>query len=315
MTPTETTETKPGAVDHLQHPDLVQRGDTGQEVMLLQSLLRIQVDGIFGAQTEAAVRAFQQAKGLPIDGIVGEHTRDALVELMPPSTPPASVTDPVQLRGLQAAARLASLKGKGKYVLGAGGTSPNSTTPFGWKGSVYGCDCIGAVLWAFGVPRSTPIFPEYQGDINVDSAMMDAGAIPGGKGGAVFFRVLPKELVRPGSIVVFPSVRAAEVGEKSLSPSYRLRIGHVGIVCGWEGLSNVADPHATPWNGDISRLSIAECSGGDPAVKYGLDKNFHVRNERREFVWNGVTHSNDGWRTQFLEFHYGLGGEGARQSA
>lgn len=309
---TESTEKKT-VPDSVRNPELLQRGDTGQEVMLLQSLLKIPVDGIFGVQTETAVRRFQQAKGLAVDGIVGEATREALMVLVPPTTPPSQVTDPVQLRGLQAAARLASLKGRGKYVLGGGGASPGSVNPFGWRGSLYGADCIGAVCWAFGIPRSTPAFPEYGGDISCDSAMMDAGAIKGGAGKAVFFRVIPKELVRPGSIIVFPSVRAGEVGvtavgNQKVPPSYRIRIGHIGIVGGWEGLLDVADPHSTPWNGDISRLSIAECSGGNPAVKYGLDKNFHAHNERREFTWDGTTTSREEWRTQFLEFHYGLDG-------
>lgn len=32
------------------------------------------IDGVFGAQTESAVRAFQQAKEIPVDGVVGRVT-------------------------------------------------------------------------------------------------------------------------------------------------------------------------------------------------------------------------------------------------
>src|SRR5829696_2740863 len=39
----------------------------------------VTVDGIFGPNTEAAVRAFQQSKGLAVDGIVGPNTWSALI--------------------------------------------------------------------------------------------------------------------------------------------------------------------------------------------------------------------------------------------
>ena len=54
-------------------------GNRGSEVRALQYLLRshgraIGVDGVFGATTQAAVAAHQQAKGLPVTGVVDEAT-------------------------------------------------------------------------------------------------------------------------------------------------------------------------------------------------------------------------------------------------
>ena len=63
---------------------LVRQGDQEHPVQTLQYLLRarghnLTVDGIFGASTDAAVRAFQQQRGLAVDGIVGPNTWSALI--------------------------------------------------------------------------------------------------------------------------------------------------------------------------------------------------------------------------------------------
>ena len=57
---------------------LLREGSTGPGVAHLQSALKVQADGIFGPETEAAVRSAQQRAGLSPDGIVGPETRRAV---------------------------------------------------------------------------------------------------------------------------------------------------------------------------------------------------------------------------------------------
>lgn len=61
----------------------LRKGDRGEAVRMLQQLLNeagaaLQVDGIFGSKTEAAVRAYQAAHALAVDGIAGAKTFGAL---------------------------------------------------------------------------------------------------------------------------------------------------------------------------------------------------------------------------------------------
>ncbi|MEU4689425.1 peptidoglycan-binding protein [Actinoplanes sp. NPDC023714] len=63
---------------------LTRQGDKGHPVVTLQYLLRargqsIAADGDFGPKTDAAVRAFQKARKLAVDGIVGPQTWSALI--------------------------------------------------------------------------------------------------------------------------------------------------------------------------------------------------------------------------------------------
>jgi peptidoglycan hydrolase-like protein with peptidoglycan-binding domain len=63
---------------------LVSQGDEQHPVQTLQYLLRaggrpVAVDGIFGPNTDSAVRAFQRQKNLSVDGVVGPNTWSALI--------------------------------------------------------------------------------------------------------------------------------------------------------------------------------------------------------------------------------------------
>lgn len=49
-------------------------GSRGTDVVTLQKKLNLQADGIFGPLTEEAVKEFQKANGLSVDGIVGAKT-------------------------------------------------------------------------------------------------------------------------------------------------------------------------------------------------------------------------------------------------
>lgn len=58
----------------------VARGSRGDAVRALQSAFpQLDADGIFGDQTDAAVREFQEMFGLDVDGIVGPCTWYAVV--------------------------------------------------------------------------------------------------------------------------------------------------------------------------------------------------------------------------------------------
>ncbi len=63
----------------------VQNGSTGNDVLLLQRLLKsngcrdenkekLELDGEFGPKTEYACRKYQKKKGLEVDGIAGTNT-------------------------------------------------------------------------------------------------------------------------------------------------------------------------------------------------------------------------------------------------
>ena len=54
--------------------EIARRGSDGLWVRRLQQALRIEADGVFGAATEAALKAHQEEAGLTADGIAGRKT-------------------------------------------------------------------------------------------------------------------------------------------------------------------------------------------------------------------------------------------------
>ena len=88
--PTPSTECNPTA-------QTIKKLSSGPLVTRLQNLLAERgfnpgvADGIFGDNTEAAVKQFQQANNLAADGIVGPNTWQALCASAPPPTPAEEV--------------------------------------------------------------------------------------------------------------------------------------------------------------------------------------------------------------------------------
>jgi peptidoglycan hydrolase-like protein with peptidoglycan-binding domain len=74
-----------------EHSIQISNGAEGRQVRLVQSELGIAVDGIFGPQTETAVRQFQASRGLTVDGIVGPQTSTALADHAPAVVSSATV--------------------------------------------------------------------------------------------------------------------------------------------------------------------------------------------------------------------------------
>lgn len=68
---------------------LYQRGSKGPEVSRIQGRLkelgyyRGLVDGDFGGGTESAIKAFQEAEGLTVDGVVGPRPSGLLPSVQP----------------------------------------------------------------------------------------------------------------------------------------------------------------------------------------------------------------------------------------
>lgn len=88
-----TSPSRSSSAAALSFTSTLRRGESSSDVRELQQALAREgfdpgdVDGKFGPKTERAVRAFQRANGLEVDGVVGTRTRAALEGRSAPSTP------------------------------------------------------------------------------------------------------------------------------------------------------------------------------------------------------------------------------------
>ncbi len=74
-----TTSANPEPATTTEHIIVLTEGSEGRQVQLLQQALgNVSVDGVFGPETEEAVKSFQARSGLTADGIVGPQTTAAL---------------------------------------------------------------------------------------------------------------------------------------------------------------------------------------------------------------------------------------------
>lgn len=187
----------------------LKRGATGPAVAELQQLLesagyyRGKVGGTFGAQTESALRNFQQRNGLKVDGWAGPRSLAALRTprgTAPVVGPPA--TAPGQ--GVQAALEY------GKSVLGSpyAAVNPFRFGEVKWDGGKHQ-SVNGSGSW-YQFPRGTRVFDcsgfvvacfKRAGVDLVARGLTSSGAIRNNANG--FLQNLTREQLQPGDLITY----------------------------------------------------------------------------------------------------------------
>ncbi|MEV7596359.1 peptidoglycan-binding protein [Kitasatospora sp. NPDC089797] len=154
--------TPSGGVDLRTQCGTLQTGAGGQCVSTLQTMLntfnagRLTVDGQFGPATDTAVRNFQAAHALTIDGIVGTGVKTALYGSTPAPLPSGPVNSAKVLNAAKSYLGVPYVWGGGHSLRGEG-PGPSLGTCDGYTGSIQPCpanttvgvDCSGFVRAAF----------------------------------------------------------------------------------------------------------------------------------------------------------------------
>ncbi len=89
---------------------ILQQGDSGPDVVILQKALGIPADGEFGEVTDAAVKGFQAAAGLTADGVVGSATWAAVDELVKRLAAGSDGLTPEDKQAITAAAKASTIQ-------------------------------------------------------------------------------------------------------------------------------------------------------------------------------------------------------------
>ncbi len=156
------------------------RGDKGSQVSVLQQMLAKAgfdpggVDGDFGPKTQAAVRRFQAARGLQVDGVVGNQTMAALngssftpaprpgpTTITPPTTQPASNADLRQRMLSIAQGEVGHTEASNRND----GSVLKYPHYFGRGSEAYCADFVSWVSTQAGKPMNQPYVPTVKNDL------------------------------------------------------------------------------------------------------------------------------------------------------
>ncbi|MFD8707858.1 peptidoglycan-binding protein [Kitasatospora sp. NPDC059648] len=151
-----------GTVDLRTQCGDLQTGATGPCVSTLQTMLntfhagRLTVDGQFGPATDTAVRNFQAAHALTVNGVVGTAVKNALYTSTPAPLPSGDVDPTKVLNAAKSYLGVPYVWGGGHSLRGEG-PGPSLGTCDGYTGSIQPCpanttaglDCSGLVRAAF----------------------------------------------------------------------------------------------------------------------------------------------------------------------
>ena len=262
----------------------IQEGDKNAAVERLQERLVERdllppgaVDGDFGPDTRRAVEALQRERGLAVDGVVGQDTRDALGLAPAPSPPPEAPTPPAPGGGaavLDTAGPFAAVS-TGDLVGVAGGTPLGALSgeqsyalARGLFGDGPGAAALETLDWTYGTGDGTLVQREvalglHEGRLNVGRENADPSSgynigtfqIGGRDSTPDVTRERYEGLVGDG-VALYERLSGQAVDRDALSAADRDVFAHIGHVQEKGAISATSSPDDM-----FSRLADASLRG------------------------------------------------------
>ncbi|MBD2077604.1 peptidoglycan-binding protein [Phormidium sp. FACHB-592] len=143
-----------GNVRPISYSSGLRLGSRGSEVSALQQQLNnvgyyVSVDGVFGPDTDRAVRSFQASNRLVTDGVVGPATRNALASGVDGNGVSVSFPEPTFSNNLSgSSAAVSSVRKRYVVVVPARGSSTLSQVRAVFPGAVYAASNLGKYVQA-----------------------------------------------------------------------------------------------------------------------------------------------------------------------